>query len=293
MNTRHHTLGEKIFDITNYLFLGFVALCMILPVLYIVAGSFASDIEIGARSFFLIPKDITLDAYKFVFKDNALPRSLLVSVFVTAVGTIINLFFTFTMAYALSRRHMVGRNVVLNMIIFTMMFSGGIIPTYLVVKGLGLLNTYWAVLLPVAINAFNLIVVKSFFQEIPNELIESARIDGSNDLGVLWRIVLPLSKPVIATFGLFYAVAHWNDFFNALMYISDAKKWPLQVLLRQIVLLATGALEMGTYDPTYVKPPDQSIKNAVIVVGTLPILIVYPFIQKYFAKGILLGAVKG
>lgn len=293
MNTRHPSIGEKLFDIANYLFLAIVALTMILPVMYIVAGSFASDLEIGSRSFFLIPKDITFDAYKFVFKDNALPRSLLVSVFITVGGTLVNLFFTFTMAYALSRRHMIGRNVVLNIIIFTMVFSGGIIPTYLVVKGLGLLNSYWAVMLPVAINAFNLIVVKSFFQEIPGELIESARIDGSNDIGVLWRIVLPLSKPVIATFALFYAVAHWNDFFHALIYLSDAKKWPMQVLLRQIVLLATGALEMGTYDPTYVKPPDQSIKMAIIVVGTLPILMVYPFIQKYFAKGVLIGAVKG
>ncbi|NOU69537.1 ABC transporter permease subunit [Paenibacillus sp. LMG 31461] len=293
MNTRHLTLGEKLFDIANYLFLAVVALVMILPVMYIVAGSFASDLEIGSRSFFLIPKDITFDAYKFVFKDNTLPRSLGVSVFVTIGGTLVNLFFTFTMAYALSRSQMIGRNVFMNMIIFTMVFSGGIIPTYLVVKSLGLLNTYWAVMLPVAINAFNLIVIKSFFQEIPNELIESARIDGCNDIGVLWRIVLPLSKPVIATFALFYAVAHWNDFFNALIYLSDAKKWPMQVLLRQIVLMATGSLEMGTYDPTYVKPPDQSIKMAIIVVGTLPILMVYPFIQKYFAKGVLIGAVKG
>ncbi|NOU75292.1 ABC transporter permease subunit [Paenibacillus sp. LMG 31458] len=293
MNTRHSSIGEKLFDIANYLFLAIVALAMILPVMYIVAGSFASDLEIGSRSFFLIPKDITFDAYKFVFKDNTLPRSLGVSVFITIGGTLVNLFFTFTMAYALSRSHMIGRNVVMNMIIFTMVFSGGIIPTYLVVKSLGLLNTYWAVMLPVAINAFNLIVIKSFFQEIPNELIESARIDGCNDIGVLWRIVLPLSKPVIATFALFYAVAHWNDFFNALIYLSDAKKWPMQVLLRQIVLMATGSLEMGTYDPTYVKPPDQSIKMAIIVVGTLPILMVYPFIQKYFAKGVLIGAVKG
>ncbi|OAS21329.1 carbohydrate ABC transporter permease [Paenibacillus oryzisoli] len=293
MNTRHLSVGEKLFDIANYLFLAIVALVMILPVMYIVAGSFASDLEIGSRSFFLIPKDITWDAYKFVFKDNTLPRSLGVSVFITVGGTLVNLFFTFTMAYALSRRHMIGRNVFMNLIIFTMVFSGGIIPTYLVVKSLGLLNTYWAVMLPVAINAFNLIVIKSFFQEIPNELIESARIDGCNDIGVLWRIVLPLSKPVIATFALFYAVAHWNDFFHALIYLSDAKKWPMQVLLRQIVLMATGSLEMGTYDPTYVKPPDQSIKMAIIVVGTLPILIVYPFIQKYFAKGVLIGAVKG
>ncbi|WP_248928596.1 carbohydrate ABC transporter permease [Paenibacillus hamazuiensis] len=293
MHTRHMTFSEKVFGVTNSVILAVIALAMLLPIMYIVAGSFASDLEIGARSFFLIPNEVTLNAYKYVFKDNALPRSLGVSVFITAGGTLVNLFFTLTMAYALSRKQMVGRNFFVKMVVFTMMFSGGIIPTYLVVKNLGLLNSYWAVMLPTAINAFNLIVVKSFFEEIPNELIESGRIDGCTDMGVLWRIVLPLSKPVIATFALFYAVAHWNDFFNALIYLTDAKKWPMQVLLRQIVLLATGALDQGTYDPTYVKPPDQSIKMAVIVVGTLPILLVYPFLQKHFAKGVLLGAVKG
>jgi putative aldouronate transport system permease protein len=261
--------------------------------MYIVAGSFASDAEIGRRAFFLIPQDVSLNAYKFVFKDNTLPRSLLNSSIITVGGTAVNLFFTITMAYALSRKHLTGRGFFTKMVIFTMMFGGGIIPTYLVVKNLGLLNSYWAVMLPTAINAFNLIVVKTFFEELPSEVIESARIDGSNDIGVLWRIVLPLSKPVIATFALFYAVAHWNDFFNALIYLTDANKWPMQVMLRQLVLLATGSLDMGTYDPTYVKPPDQSIKMAVIVVGTLPILLVYPFLQKHFAKGVLLGAVKG
>lgn len=287
------SLGGKAFDIANYMFLALVAVCMMLPIMYIVAGSFASEIEIGSRAFFLIPKTVTLDAYVFVFKDHTLPRSLMVSVFITIAGTLVNLFFTFTFAYGLSRRHMVGRNIMLNMIIFTMVFSGGMIPTYLVVKSMGLLNTYWAVMIPTAINVFNLIVIKSFFQEIPGELIESARIDGCNDLGVLWRIVLPLSKPVIATFALFYAVGHWNDFFNALLYLSDSKMWPMQVLLRQMILLASGSLDMSTMDLSYVKPPDQSIKMAVVVVGTLPILLVYPFIQKHFAKGVLLGAVKG
>ncbi|WP_258881351.1 carbohydrate ABC transporter permease [Paenibacillus sp. sptzw28] len=293
MFTRHQTFSEKTFDIFNYLFLALVALTMVLPIMYIVAGSFASDAEIGRRAFFLIPQDVSLNAYKFVFKDNTLPTSLLNSVFITVGGTAVNLFFTLTMAYALSRKQLTARGFFTKMVIFTMMFGGGIIPTYLVVKNLGLLNSYWAVMLPVAINAFNLIVVKTFFEELPSEVIESARIDGCNDIGVLWRIVLPLSKPVIATFALFYAVSHWNDFFNALIYLTDANKWPMQVLLRQLVLLATGSLEMGTYDPTYVKPPDQSIKMAVIVVGTLPILMVYPFLQKHFAKGVLLGAVKG
>ncbi|WP_436239479.1 carbohydrate ABC transporter permease [Paenibacillus sp. LjRoot153] len=292
MMMKHHTLGSKLFDVANYVFLSLLALLMIVPILYIVAGSFASEAEISSRSFFIVPTSITFDAYQYVFKDNTIPRSLLVSVFVTVAGTVVNLFFTMTMAYALSRQ-VIGKNIVMNMIVFSMLFSGGMIPTFLVVKSMGLLDSYLALMLPVAISAFNLIVVKSFFQEIPTELLEAARIDGCNDLSVLWRIVLPLSKPVIATFSLFYAVGHWNDFFNALMYINDTAKWPLQVLLRQIVLLATGAMDMSSMDPTYVKPPDQSIKMAIIVIGTLPILVVYPFLQKHFAKGVMLGAVKG
>lgn len=162
---RHSSLGGKWFDIANYSFLALVAFCMMLPIMYIVAGSFASEIEIGSRSFFLIPQNITFNAYEYVFKDHTLPRSLLVSVFITVAGTLVNLFFTFTFAYGLSRRNMLGRNVMMNMIIFSMVFSGGMIPTYLVVKNMGLLNSYWAVMLPVAINAFNLIVIKSFFRK--------------------------------------------------------------------------------------------------------------------------------
>jgi putative aldouronate transport system permease protein len=290
---RHHSLGSRIFDAANYTLLAIIALVMILPIWYVVATSFATELEISQRAFFLFPRDISFNAYDYVFKDNALPRSLLVSVFVTVCGTIVNLIFTMSMAYALSRRNTPGRNIVMNLIVFSMLFSGGIIPTFLVVKSLGLLNSYWALFLPGAISAFNLIVVKSFFQEIPNEMIESGKIDGCNDLGVLWRIVLPLSKPVIATFALFYAVGHWNDFFQSLLYLSDNKMWPMQVLLRQIVLLATGNLDVQSMDPNYVQPPDQSVKAAVIVVGTLPILMVYPFLQKHFAKGVMLGAVKG
>jgi putative aldouronate transport system permease protein len=289
---RYKSMTGRLFDAANYIFLALVALTMILPILYIVAGSFANEAEISSRPFFLIPQTFTLNAYEYVFKDNALPRSFLNSVFITVGGTIINLLFTVTMAYALSRR-VIGRNTVMNLVVFSMLFSGGIIPTFLVVKSLGLIDNYMAVMLPTAISAFNLIVVKSFFQEIPNELIESSTIDGCNDLSTFWRIVLPLSKPVIATFTLFYAVGHWNDFFQALLYLNDTQKWPLQVLLRQIVLLASGSLDMSTMDPTYVKPPDQSIKMAVIVVATLPILLVYPFLQKHFAKGVMLGAIKG
>lgn len=291
---KYNTLGGKIFDVLNYSFLALFSLCTILPFLYILAGSFATDAELTTRAFFLIPKTVSLAAYKFIFSTGTLIRSVFVSVYITVVGTAINLFFSFTMAYSLSRKGLAGRNVVMNLVIFSMLFSGGLIPTYLVVKGLGLVNTYWAVLLPGAISAFYMIVIKTFFQELPNELEESARIDGCTDLGVLWRIVLPLSKPVIATFALFYAVGHWNDFFSALLYLNDSSKWPLQVVLRQIVMLSQGSIgDLSSLDPTFVKPPDQSIKMAIIIVGTLPILLVYPFLQKHFAKGVMIGALKG
>ncbi|MNY28771.1 L-arabinose transport system permease protein AraQ [compost metagenome] len=187
-----------------------------------------------------------------------------------------------------------GRNTVLNLIIFSMLFGGGLIPTYLVIRELHMLDTFWALMIPGAISAFNLIIVKNFFQELPPELEEAAKIDGCTELGLLWRIVLPLSMPVLATFTLFYAVGHWNNFFSALLYINDPAKWPLQVMLRQIVLLSQAAAgDLNSMDPNFVKPPEQSIKMAVIVVGTIPILFVYPFLQKHFAKGVLIGSVKG
>ncbi|WP_272039507.1 carbohydrate ABC transporter permease [Paenibacillus sp. JJ-100] len=274
--------------------LGLLGILTVLPFLYIIGNSFATEAEITERSFFLIPKVFSFSAYEYIFSSSTIFRSIGVSVFITVAGTLVNLFFTLTMAYPLSRSDFWGRNVLMNMVIFSMLFGGGMIPTYLVIRGLGLLDSYWALMLPGAISAFNLIVVKNFFQQMPPGLEEAARIDGCSDLGVLWRIVLPLSKPVIATFALFYAVGHWNNFFSALLYISDSEKWPLQVMLRQIVLLSQASVgDMANMDPNFVQPPEQSIKMAVIVVGTIPILLVYPFLQKHFAKGVMLGSIKG
>jgi putative aldouronate transport system permease protein len=290
----YRTVPGTIFDVCNYLFLSLFALACILPFIYVFAGSFASDVELTRRAFFLIPQTFTTAAYEYIFSTDTIVRSIGVSIYVTTVGTLINLFFTVTMAYALSKRHLAGRNFVLNLVVFSMLFSGGMIPTYLLVRELQLLDTYWSLMLPGAISAFNLIIVKNFFQEFPTELEEAARIDGCSDLGVLWRIVLPLSMPVLATFTLFYAVGHWNNFYSALLYINEPAKWPLQVILRQIVMLSQMAAgDLNSMDPNFVKPPDQSIKLAVIVVGTLPILLVYPFLQRHFAKGVLLGSVKG
>lgn len=295
MNSRlYNSPAGKVFDIFNYVMLGILGILTVLPFLYIIGNSFATEAEITERSFFLIPKVFSFSAYEYIFSSSTIFRSIGVSIFITVAGTLVNLFFTLTMAYPLSRTDFWGRNVMMNMVIFSMLFGGGMIPTYLVIRGLGLLDSYWALMLPGAISAFNLIVVKNFFQQMPPGLEEAARIDGCSDLGVLWRIVLPLSKPVIATFALFYAVGHWNNFFSALLYISDSDKWPLQVMLRQIVLLSQASVgDMANMDPNFVQPPEQSIKMAVIVVGTIPILLVYPFLQKHFAKGVMLGSIKG
>ncbi|MFB8377293.1 carbohydrate ABC transporter permease [Paenibacillus taichungensis] len=295
MNSRlYNSPAGRVFDIFNYVMLGILGILTVLPFLYIIGNSFATEAEITERSFFLIPKVFSFSAYEYIFSSSTIFRSIGVSIFVTVAGTLVNLFFTLTMAYPLSRSDFWGRNVMMNMVIFSMLFGGGMIPTYLVIRGLGLLDSYWALMLPGAISAFNLIVVKNFFQQMPPGLEEAARIDGCSDLGVLWRIVLPLSKPVIATFALFYAVGHWNNFFSALLYISDSNKWPLQVMLRQIVLLSQASVgDMANMDPNFVQPPEQSIKTAVIVVGTIPILLVYPFLQKHFAKGVMLGSIKG
>jgi putative aldouronate transport system permease protein len=201
---------------------------------------------------------------------------------------------TLTFAYPLSKKYLPGRNPMLMLITFTMVFSGGMIPGYLNVRNLGLLNSYWSMIIPGAIGTWNLIVVKNFFQGIPAELEESARIDGASDVIVFLRIVLPISAAVVATFSLFYAVGYWGAFRPALLYIpSRPERWPLQLILRNIVMLSSGRIDDANYDPTLVLPPTESIRNAVIVFATVPILLVYPFLQKHFTKGVMVGAIKG
>ena len=288
--------ASKTFDVLNYVIVSLVAFTTIMPFIYILGASFASEYELATRPMFIIPRDVTLDASNYIFSSNKIITAFGNSVFITAAGTLINLFCTVTMAYAVSKKRLRGRNFFLNMVIFSMFFSGGMIPTYIVVANwLHLKDTYWSVLLPGAISAYNMMIVKNFFQGIPQELEESASIDGCNDVGVLWKIVLPLSLPVLATFGLFYAVGHWNAYFGAMIYMTGAReKWPLQVLLREIIILANASAgDMANLDPNFVQPPEQSIKMAVIVVSTVPIMCVYPFLQKYFVKGVMVGALKG
>jgi putative aldouronate transport system permease protein len=286
------TRSGRVFDVVNIVVLVSLAVVTVLPFIYVMAGSMAKESEITERSFFLWPHEVVADSYRYIFSTNTFLRSLIVTLCVTAVGMVIQVLLTFTMAYPLSKRHLPGRNLALSLVVFTMIFSAGLIPTYLIVRDLGLLNTYWALVLPLAINPFYLVIVKNFFQELPQELQEAAMIDGCTEVGVFWRIVLPLSKPILATMALFYAVAIWNDFMSPLLYIDDSSKWTLQMFVRQVTITADTANTMGQLDPNYV-PPEQGLKFSVIVVATVPILLFYPFLQKHFAKGMLIGSVKG
>ncbi|SER42715.1 putative aldouronate transport system permease protein [Gracilibacillus ureilyticus] len=292
MHRMHNTGPGRVFDVFNHVFLTAVGLITVIPFLYVIAGSFASDTELATRSFFLIPNDFTTTAYDYIFSTNAVIRSLGVSILVTVLGTIVSMILTLTMAYPLSRSSMVGRNFILNLILFSMLFGGGMIPTYLLVKSLGLLDSIWALILPMAINPFNLIIVKTFFQQLPKELEDASKIDGCTEFQTFWRVMLPLSKPVIATFTLFYAVFYWNDFFQALLYLTDTTKWPIQLLLQQLVMVANSGIG-DLQEAQLYEPPEESVKLAVIVIATVPILLFYPFLQKHFAKGVMLGSVKG
>ena len=292
ISIKRRSVGDIIANVVIYILLTLIAVIMVIPFIYVIAASFATEAEIQTRPIFFIPDSPTLDAYARIFDMNDMGtrvfHSLLISVCVTAIGTFINLFFTTTMAYGLSRTNLIGKKPLLNMVLFTMVFGGGMIPLFLVVKGLGMYDTYAALILPGAISAYNMIIVRNFFMELPRELEEAASIDGCSDIGIFIKIALPLSLPCLATFGLFYAVGHWNNYFGALLYLEDSTKFPFQLVLRIIVMQTA---ETQT-DPNALIPED-TLKMAVIVIGTVPILIVYPFLQKHFAAGFMVGAVKG
>ncbi len=294
-NAINEGLGYNSVQVLIYLFVGVFAVSTILPFLYVVAGSLATERQLTEQPFFLIPKDISLNAYRYILETGEVFKGLKNSVLVTLLGTLIAMFCTCTFAYPLSRGDFRGRNVLLNLVIITMVFSGGMIPTYLVVQKLGLTNSFGSLVLPGALNAFNMVILKNFFQGIPKELEEAATLDGYNDLGIFIRIILPLSLPAIASISLFYAVGFWNDYFNAMLYISDPAKEVVQVVLRKIVLLA-GSINAEGIDMDYGlfgAPPEKAVKMATTVVATVPILVVYPFVQRFFTKGVMVGAVKG
>jgi ABC-type sugar transport system, permease component len=282
-----------VFDIVLYVLLFGIAASALYPFLYMIAVSLSGTVPVLKGEVFLWPKDFNLNTYKAVFEKPEIGRAYLNTILYTALGTTIALLITAAGAYALSKRDMLFRRGFMVMVTITLFFSGGMIPTFLVVRSYHLLDTIWAMVLPGAISTWNLIVMRTFFSGMPQEVEESGKIDGLNDIGIFFRLVLPLSKAILATIGLFYGVAIWNNFFSALLYLRDADLFPLQVIVRNMVLQgaggANGAANVGG-DAMIV---DESLKYATIIVTTVPILLVYPFLQKYFAKGALIGSVKG
>lgn len=285
-------------DIVIYAILVLLGLITLLPMVNVLAKSLSESGAISANPLMLIPSSFTLDAYQYIFETPVLMRSFGVTVFATAVGTGLNLLLTTTAAYGLSKTSIPGYRLLMWIVILPMLIGAGLIPTYLLLKSLGLINSVWVLVFMGLVSPFNLILMRNFFWSIPNELEESARIDGASDLKILWHVVLPLSKPVIATIGLFYGVGHWNDFFTGLFFINDNSKWPLQVVLRSIII-DQSMLGMGgqgtapTVDLQRLVVSADNIRAATIIFATIPILLAYPFLQRYFVKGIILGAVKG
>lgn len=289
---QHRSWLGRLADWANAVTLLAVSAAMFIPFLYIFSVSFSSMEEYLRKDFILWPENWVADAYRYILANHKFLKSVLVTILITVTGTLLNLIFTSTMAYGLSKRFY-GQKLILFLVLFTFLFSAGIIPTYLIVKATGLLNTIWALILPVLISPWNLIVFTQFFKNIPDELNEAALIDGAGELTVFWRIVLPLSKPALATFGLFYAVSHWNSYFSGILYISNPNLWPIQVLLRQIVVVNDTSTLQAEQLIHIQPPPAETIQMAAILLATLPILIVYPFLQKHFAKGVMIGSVKG
>ncbi|MDF2924493.1 MAG: transporter permease [Paenibacillaceae bacterium] len=283
------SVSDRIFDSFLYLILVVVGLSSVIPIIYVLSISLTPYTEVLKHGgFVLFPKSITFDAYRQLFSNSQIPRAFFVTIFVTVVGTAINMILTVLLAYPLSRKKLRGRSFLLMVIIFTMLFNGGIIPTYLVVKGTGLTNTLWAMMLPTAVWTFNVLILKNFYESLPEELFESARIDGAGEWRVLMGIVLPLSIPSMLTVGLFYTVGHWNDFFQAILYITDTTLHPLQVLVRNLLLES-----QNTNQQSEVVLPTATLQMAAVVSASLPIIAVYPFVQKHFTKGVLVGAIKG
>ncbi|MDF2926930.1 MAG: transporter permease subunit [Paenibacillaceae bacterium] len=283
--------GDRVFGVINIILLGLIAIVTFFPLYYVLVVSFTDPAEYVRKSFVLFPTKWSLESYKFLFATGAFSRSIGVSIYVTLVGTACSLAVTAAFAYTLSRKRLRGRRIMLLLILLTVLFNPGIIPNYLLVRELHLIDSLWALILPALASGWNVILMKNFFDSIPAELEESAAMDGCNDLMTFFRIILPLSLPSLAAFGLFYAVGYWNQFFNAMIYINNAAKWPLQVMLQNILLNANST-ELRN-DATAVPPPMETLKMAAVIVATVPILLVYPFLQKHFAKGAMVGSVKG
>ena len=285
--------SRRVFNVFNYLFLGVIMVITLYPLYYQFIVSISNGLDVMRGEVTFLPQNITLDTYRQFLKGD-LFMYMKNSVFYTVLGTFINLVMSSLCAYPLTRKQFSGRKFFTFMVTFTMFFSGGMVPLYLVVKELELLDTVWALVLPVAISTYNMIIIRTSFQAIPESLIESAQLDGANDVVILCRIVLPLSKAVLATMLLYYAVSHWNDYFNAMLYINSKELYPLQIMLRNMLIAGLFSEEAGVAGgSTTFSVTDATLRAAAIIVTTLPILVVYPFVQRYFVKGVMIGSVKG
>lgn len=285
----------SIYDVIFKVFLAFVAVftavVTLYPIIYIFSVSISDSSEIVRNTIVLLPKSPTLAAYEKVWSMANVRRSLFNSILYTSVGTVINLILTSSLAYAVSRKQLVGKKIFMMMITIPLFFSGGMIPTYMVIYGLGLKDSIGSVVLPWAILSFYLLLFKTFYEDIPDEIMESASIDGANDIVIFFRIVIPMSTTIMASVGLFYAIDNWNNFTNALLYLYDPDKFPLALVLRNYLVAEGETSQSNATQENFVVR--EAIQSAMIIISLIPIMMVYPFLQKYFTKGVMLGAVKG
>lgn len=288
--------ADLAFDICNFTLLSLVLVAVLYPLYIVVISSFSDPDLVNSGKVWLFPQGITFEGYKRIFSDQSIWLGYRNSLLYMTLGTTINVVLTITAGYSLSRSDLAGRHVFMFLITFTMFFGGGMIPSYLLVKELGMVNTMWALIIPGAVGAYNIIIVRTFFQStIPNELLEAAQVDGCSNTRFFLRIVLPLSVPIIAVIVLFSAVGHWNTYFQALIYIRNEELYPLQLILRKILIVNESQDQMlaNLTDMTEQQRIADLMKYGVIIVASLPMLILYPFLQKYFVKGVMIGSIKG
>lgn len=295
MNRIGVSTADKIYYRIISVVLAFITLIILYPLVYIVSASFSSPQAVNNGQVILWPVDITLDGYKAVFKNKYIGSGYLNTIFYTLAGTAINMVLTTTAAYALARRTLPFRRPLMLVFTFTMMFSGGMIPNYILMMKLNLLDTRWAMLLPGALSVYNMIIARTFIEGIPAELHEAAEVDGCNDYVYFFKVVIPLSGTMLAVIALFYAVAHWNSYFNAYLYLTKRELYPMQIILREILIANTFSADMIADPETMMARSGMAelLKYSLIIVSSLPILALYPFLQKHFAKGVMIGAVKG
>lgn len=287
---------DRIFDIVNYVLLGIVLLIVMYPLIFVTVASISDPGAVAKGEVWLLPKGINFVGYQKVFANREILNGYLNTILYTVAGTAVNIIMTILAAYPLSRKDLVGRNGITALFVFTMFFSGGLIPTYLIVKQLGMVNTMWALIIPNAVAVWNIIIMRTFFQQsIPHEVQESAQIDGCSNIKILLKIILPLSLPILAVMTLFYSVAHWNSFFSALIYLTERDKYPLQLLLREILIQSNMQDMIQSSEESLARTimEAESIKYAVVIIANLPVLMLYPFLQRYFVKGMVIGAIKG